>query len=111
MSHGIFQKMRGVKGKVWIPSLGAMIGTMAEWHLTRRGGEGTADGSGLYDLRAVFSYLNLYLWDDNDYEKEIVIVLGKTKQFRVRKVNDEETVLADRTLLMKGVALDVYEDR
>jgi hypothetical protein len=105
LSHGIFQKIRGEKGKVWIPALGALIGTMSEWSLTRRGGEDAAAGSGLYDLRAVFSYLNPHLWDDDDYAKEVVVTLGRTKQFRVQKASDEETVLVGRTLLMKGVSI------
>lgn len=111
MPHGIFQKINGVKGRVEIPSLGALIGTMAEWNLTRRGGDGTGEGaSGLYDLRAVFSYLNPHLWDDEDYEKQIVITIGRHKQFRVHKANDEETVLVGRTLLMKGVSISEHHE-
>lgn len=105
MPHGLFQKISGVKGEVRITSLGALIGTMSQWSLTRRGGENGADeGDDLYDLRAVFSYLNPHLWADEDYDKEIVVTLGRTKQFRVQG-HGEETVLAGRTLLMKGVSL------
>ncbi len=112
MPHGIFQKISGTKGEVRIPSLGALIGTMNQWMLTRRGGEDGADeGNGLYDLRAVFSYLNPHLWEDEEYEKQIVLTLGRTKQFRVQRASDEETVLIGRTLLMKGVSIHVYEDR
>jgi hypothetical protein len=83
---------------------------MSEWRLSRRGGEdGAEEGNGLYDLRAVFSYLNPYLWEDEDYDKEIVVTLGRSKQFRVQKANDEETVFVGRTLLMKGVSIHVYE--
>jgi hypothetical protein len=106
--HGIFQRISGVNGAVRIPTLGALIGTMSQWSLTRRGGEdGASDGNGLYDLRAVFSYLNPHLWADEDYTKEITVVLGRTKQFRVQMANDGETVLIGRTLLMKGVSIDV----
>ena len=99
MPHGIFQRIRGEKGKVEIPALGALIATMSEWSLTRRGGEDAV--SALYDLRAVFSYLNPHLWGDEVYEKEIVVTLGRSKQFRVQKASGEETVLVGRTLLMK----------
>lgn len=110
MPHGLFQKISGVKGEVWITALGALIGTMSQWSLTRRGGEDGADsGDGLYDLRAVFSYLNPHLWADEDYTKDIVVVLGKDKQFRVQKASDEGTVLVGRTLLMKGVSIHVYQ--
>jgi len=109
--HALFKQISGSKGGIRIPALGALIGTMSQWSLTRRGGEdGVSDGSGLYDLRAVFSYLNRHLWEDDDYIKEIVVTLGRSKQFRVQKANDEETVLAGRTLLMKGVSIHVHED-
>jgi hypothetical protein len=108
--HGLFQRISGVKGDVWITALGAKIGTMSQWSLTRRGGEDGADsGDGLYDLRAVFSYLNPHLWEDEDYTKDIVVFLGRTRQFRVQKASDEGTVLVGRTLLMKGVSIHDYE--
>jgi hypothetical protein len=106
--HGLFQKINGVKGEVRIASLGALIGTMSQWSLVRRGGEdGAEGGDGLYDLRAVFSYLNPHLWADEDYDKEIVVTLGRSKQFRIQG-HDGETVLVGRTLLMKGVSLNDY---
>jgi hypothetical protein len=109
--HGIFQKIQGIKGECRIPTLGALIGTMSQWTLTRREGEdGASDGDGLYDLRAVFSYLNPHLWEDEDYAKEIVVTLGRTKQFRVHKANGEETVLVGRSLLMKGVSISEYSN-
>lgn len=112
MPHGIFQRISGTKGEVRIPLLGALIGTMSQWQLIRRGGEdGAEEGNGLYDLRAVFSYLNPHLWEDDDYAKEIVVTLGRTRQFRVQRASDEEMVLIGRTLLMKGVSIHVYEDR
>jgi hypothetical protein len=108
--HGLFQKISGVKGEVRLANLDALIGTMSQWSLTRRGGEDGADeGNGLYDLRAVFSYLNPHLWEDEDYEKQIIVVLGKTKQFRVHG-QDEGTVLVGRTLLMKGVSISEHQD-
>lgn len=103
MPHGIFQTISGVKGEVTIPQLGAVIGTIIQWRLTRRGDDDSPE-LGLYDLRAVFSYLNVYLWADDDYPKEVVVILGRTKQLRV--VASEETVLAGKTLLMKGVTLN-----
>ena len=112
MPYCLFRRISGVKGDVRIPALGALIGTMSQWSLTRRGGEdGASNGDGLYDLRVVFSYLNPHLWEDEDYTKQIVVTLGRTKQFRVQKANDEVTVLTGRTLLMKGVSLhNDYEE-
>jgi hypothetical protein len=111
VAHGLFQKMSGVKGEVKITALGIHLGTMSQWSLVLRGGEDDADGgNGLYDLRAVFSYLNLHLWEDEDYDKDVVITLGKKRQFRVQG-HGGETVLAGRTLLMKGVSLHDIEER
>jgi hypothetical protein len=108
--HGVFQRINGVNGTITIPALGAKIGTMSQWSLTQREGSDFAEeGDGLYDLRAVFSYLNPHLWADDDYTKQIVVVLGKTRQFRVQKASDEGTVLVGRTLLMKGVSISVYQ--
>jgi hypothetical protein len=109
MPHGIFQRISGVTGKVWIPTLGAHIGTISEWSLTMRGDE-DQEADGLYDLRATFSYMNPHLWVDEDYAKEILVTIGKgrtAKQFRVQKASDEETVLVGRSLLMKGVSIHV----
>ena len=107
-AHGVFQRIKGTRGKVWIPTLGALIGTMSEWTLIARGDEDHPT-DGLYDLRVTFSYLNPHLWEDEDYTKEVVVILNKTTQFRVQKASDEETVLIGRSLLMKGVAIHVHE--
>jgi hypothetical protein len=111
LPHGIFQQIRGVTGSVRIPTLGALIGSFSEWSLTAREGD-NEESDGLYDLRATFSYVNPHLWYDEDYSKEITVMLGKGKQgkqFRVQKANDEETVLVGRSLLMKGVSIHVHQ--
>lgn len=105
MAHGIFQNIRGTQGTVEIPTIGAKIATIAHWSLSMR----QAD-KGLYDFRAEFSYINMALWEDDDYSKQITIRLGRGKQFRVQKANDEETVLVGRSLLMKGVSIHGTED-
>ena len=112
MPHGIFQRLTGVKGRVTIPALGAHIGTMNQWDLRRRGGDDDPK-AGLYDLRAVFSYINPHLFHDADYEKRVVIEMGRgsqRKQLRVHMIDAEETVLRDRTLLMKGVTISEHRD-
>jgi hypothetical protein len=102
--HGIFQSIKGTSGAVEIPTLGAKIATISNWSLILRPGDG-----GLYDFRAEFSYINHALWEDDDYTKQIIVTLGRRKQFRVQKASDEETVLVGRSLLMKGVTLNGTE--
>jgi hypothetical protein len=112
MPHGIFQRLSGQKGRVTIPALGAHIGTMNEWELRRRGDDDDPR-AGSYDLRAVFSYINPHLFHDADYEKDVVIEMGRGRQhlqLRVHMVDAEATVLRDRTLLMKGVKISEYSD-
>lgn len=112
MPHGIFQRLSGVKGRVTIPALGAHIGTMSQWELRRRGGDDDPK-EGTYDLRAVFAYLNPHLFNDADYAKDVVVEFGRGSQrlqLRVQMVDAEETVLRDRTLLMKGVKISEYSE-
>lgn len=112
MPHGIFQRFSGVKGRVTIPALGAHIGTMAQWDLRRRGGDDDPK-SGTYDLRAVFQYINPHLWNDPDYEKYVVVEMGRGVQriqLRVNAADAEETVLRGQTLLMKGVTISEHRD-
>jgi len=110
--HGIFQILSGPKGRVTIPALGAHIGTMQQWELRRRGGDDDPK-SGSYDLRAVFSYINPHLFHDADYEKDVIVEFGRGRQhlqLRVHMVDAEETVLRDRTLLVRGVQISEYRD-
>ena len=108
MTHGIFQKFSGVKGRLTIPALGALIGTTSQWELRRRGGDDDPL-AGTYDLRAVFSYLNEHLYNDEDYTKEFIITLGRTKQLRVTQTDGQRTVLRGMTLLMEGVKIHGLE--
>jgi len=108
MPHGIFQSWRGELGTIKIPTIGATIGIMSRWTLTLRGGDEAKHN--VYDLRASFSMINEHMFNDPDYVKyrQIDLTLGP-KQLRIRQVDGEETVLRDRTLLMKGVFFDVQD--
>jgi hypothetical protein len=90
-------------GIVEIPFLGAKVGELDKWVLQRRGDEGP--DSGLYDLHAVFSFVSEALWNDEDYQKAIVLNLSPHKQFRVQQEPDMRTDLSDRALLMEGVTI------
>ena len=110
MPHGIFQRLSGARGRITIPALGAHCGTMVQWELRRRGGDDDPK-AGTYDLRAVFKYINPYLFNDPDYEKQVIVEMGRGSQriqLRVLTVDVEETVLRDRTLLIKGAKIDEY---
>lgn len=102
MPHGLFQKLQGAEGRVEIESLGALIGTIGRWSLSRRGDDGP--GAGLYDLHAVLSYVNPHLWDDEDYTKSVLIKMGK-ELFRVEQSDGFQMVLNGTILEMQGVKL------
>jgi hypothetical protein len=92
-------------GLVEIPFLGAKVGELSSWTLQRRGDQGS-DAS-LYDLHAVFSFVSEPLWNDDDYQKQILLNLSPSKQYRVQQESGMRTVLTDRNLLMEGVTIHV----
>lgn len=94
-------------GMVDIPFLGAKVGEFDNWNLRRRGSEGPA--AGLYDLHATFSFISRPLWDDEEYEKRIVISLSPTQQYRLEQVPEMRTDLQGKSLLIEGVKLCPHE--
>jgi len=107
MPHGLFQTISGREGEVRIETLGVLVGTFEKWTLRRRGDDGP--GSGLYDLTAVFSYVNPHLWGDDEYTKSIHVVVSmesRKERLRIEQEPGYETQLTDRkSLRMMGVKL------
>jgi len=101
MAVGLFKSLRGEEGYIEAKYIGAPIGTFVSWSLTRRGEAGPA--AGLYDLYAVFRYVNTALFEDPDYEKEIVLKLSKSKRLRI--VGGQRTELVGKQLRMEGVEI------
>jgi len=101
MAVGHFKQINGVEGRVEAKYIGMTIGEFATWSLTRRGEEGP-DGT-LYDLRAVFRYVNQALFDDGDYEKEYILKLSKNKSLRV--VGGQRTELVGKQIIAEGVQI------
>jgi hypothetical protein len=97
--YGIFKPT----GTVEIPFLGAKVGEFSSWTLQRRGDQGPE--AGLYDLHAVFSFVSEALWHDDEYDKQILLSLSPSKQFRVQQESGMRTVLSERSLLMEGVTI------
>ena len=90
-------------GYVDVPFLGAKVGEFSSWTLQRRGDNGP--DAGLYDLRAVFTFVAAPLWDDPDYEKRIVVRLTPRKQFRLELAPDAVTVRQGQSLLIERVTI------
>lgn len=73
--------MVGNDGKVTVPSIGAVVGTISRWTLRRE-----ESGSGPLrpmTLRASFSYVNEFLLMEDAVEKEILLTIRKDKHYRV----------------------------
>ncbi len=75
------RSMTGREGKVVIPALGAVAGTISYWSLTRRE-ESTPDNPGVMTLRASLSYKGP-LFDEEGLAKEVVLELSRNKHYRV----------------------------
>ena len=107
MAKGLFQRISGKQGEVRIEELGVLVGTFRSWTLTRRG-DGDPGGKGLYDLYAVFSYVNPHLWDD-EYQRTMEINIGKQVYDVIQEDGYGTTLDGRRTLKMQGVRLHVHE--
>jgi hypothetical protein len=90
-------------GLVEIPFLGAKVGELSSWNLQRRGDQDPE--ASLYDLHAVFSFVSEALWNDDEYQKTILLNLSPSKQYRVLQESGMRTVLSERVLLMEGVTI------
>lgn len=103
IKSGIFKPA----GTVDVAFLGAKVGDLASWSLVRRGDE--EPESSLYNLKATFSFITEALWDDSEYDKEIILNLNYTKQYRVQQAEGFPTVRNGRTLLMEGVTIHALD--
>ncbi len=90
-------------GVVDIPFLGAKVGELQSWTLTRRGDEGP--DADLYNLHAVFSFVVDALWDDPDYTKRVVVSVSPHKHYRLDQGQGFATVRAGRSLVIEGVTI------
>jgi hypothetical protein len=101
MSALFWQSMNGVDGKVYVPSIGAVVGTINRWHL-KRPEESSPGNPGLLTLQAFFSYVNAALMNDEDIPKAVEIVLTKTKHY---KVTYERMAFDGSALVLEGAKL------
>jgi len=82
MSALFWQSMSGTEGRIIVPSIGAVVGTMSKWSLKRRE-ESSPGDPGLLTLRANFSFLNEFLANEEALTKHVLITIRRDKHFRV----------------------------
>ncbi len=98
----------GAGGRIDIPLIGAHVADFRSWKLVRRGAAGlsqndeTAD-AGLFDLHAILTWINVPLWEDVEYHKEIVIDFGRVQKcYRLDPQPGFPVVLVARSLVVEG---------
>lgn len=94
----------GKQGSIRIPALGTVIGQVepnGSWTLKRRGDDGPNEG--LFDLRAVLSYINPHLFNHPEYvdRREIRVRLGKQEY----RLDGGDAKLEGKVLTIEGVTL------
>lgn len=100
--------LSGSEGRITIPLLGSVIGTMDGWTLKRRGESGP--DAALYDLHASFSrFFSKALWDDPDFEKRVEVQLQRGKSFQCIQEPGHKTTFVGTDLRMEGVKLASLE--
>lgn len=95
-----WRELTGKEGRVTIPSLGAVIGIMDHWKLTRRE-ESSPGNPGLLTLRASLSYANKLLFEQ-PLEKHVIVQITKDKHYRVKS---ERLALDGQTLVLEEAEL------
>jgi len=97
----IWKTMSGVSGQVTVPSVGAVIGTMVRWSLTRSE-ESSPERPGLLTLRASFSYVNQALMNEPGLTKHVLVQIRRDKHYRVC---GERMAFDGTTLVMEDCSL------
>ena len=105
----MIKAISGLEGEITIPSYGAQVGTFSKWTLQRHQDESGKQGR-VFRLDAALSYLNEWLWNEENLEKQIVVTLRKggrvDSQFRLTPVPGTRTVLDGTSrLIIEGVEL------
>jgi hypothetical protein len=93
----------GPKGKIDAPAVGLLIAEITAWDLKRR--EDGPPGKGEYVLRASFSYISEWMFNDPGIDHRIIIEIGRGQQYRLEPDNDARTVLDGRSLLIEGITI------
>lgn len=100
----LFGRIERLRGSIDIPRLGAPVAEIVSATLSRRSKEGPE--SDLYDLHATLSGVNAALFNDPEYEKRVIVRLGKQAWLlEPQEGPGQRTALAGRSLIMERVKL------
>lgn len=98
----LVHSLRGPKGKISVPGLGAVVGELHSWQLIRR--EDGGRGNPVWDLHAVFRYQNDPLLKNESLKKKIHLVLGGNQREKTIDICGwQEFEVEENRLVAKGV--------
>lgn len=98
----LFGRIEGVGGGIDVPFIGIHVATITQWRLVRRGDDGR--DAALFNLHAALSFVNRAIWEDPEYEKEVIVQLGRTRiRYRIDQSEGFKTALTGKSLTMEGV--------
>ena len=101
----LWGSLSGTEGKVAVPSIGAVVGTISRWTLRRE-----ETGSGPLrpmTLRASFSYVNESLLMEESLTKEVIVQLRKNTHYRI---TGDRMAFVDQVLIMEDCKPWLVED-
>lgn len=103
------RKVTGSDGAIRIVELGAVIGQVSKWSLTRETAGDDETSTGYFTFRAEMRYINAALFESSEYESTVFITTGKDRQTRqvqqcrLEQAEGRKVELKGRSLLMEGV--------
>lgn len=99
----LFGRIEGIGGGIIVPFIGIHVATITNWRLVQRGADGR--DAALYNLHAALSFVNRAIWDDPEYEKEVIVNLGRNnpRRYRIEQAEGFATQLTGKSLTMEGV--------
>ena len=96
-------RIEGNKGEIRIPSLGVVVARMTSPVALVRRREVATHELGSFDLHAAVSYFNQHLWEDQDYEKEIVMYLTNKRPVKIQTYEGSKLSKSGGELRVEGV--------
>lgn len=99
------RRIEGRYGRIEVPYLGIRIADVVSWTCLRRAE--TGDEAAFYNFSAILGWAQEALFNDPDYEKVVIVRVGKGPEHRVvPQGSGQRTALNGRSLVMERVILE-----
>jgi hypothetical protein len=106
--QGLFtSRIEGTRGEIWIPSLSVLVARLQRPMLTRRPEGLDTPTVGQFDLQAAYSYLNVLLFEDEDFRKQWTVWIGKKPlTTTLNETSKVEIIEHARVMRVEGVDIE-----